>query len=47
MPEFLKIEPEKCHFVTFTVVDWLDVFLKEEYANILIDSNRYRYQLNI
>lgn len=41
MSEFLKIEAEKCYFVTFTVVDWLDIFLREEYANILIDSIRY------
>ncbi len=26
------------HFVTFTVVEWVDVFTRREYADILIDS---------
>ncbi|MES2688903.1 MAG: transposase, partial [Bacteroidota bacterium] len=38
MSEFLKIEAGKCYFITFTVIDWLDIFLREEYANILIAS---------
>lgn len=41
MSEYLKIEDGKCYFITFTVIDWLDVFLREEYANILIDSIKY------
>src|SRR5574343_1601602 len=41
MSEFLKIEEGKCYFVTFTVIDWLDVFLREEYAAILVDSIRH------
>jgi putative transposase len=41
MSEYLKIETGKSYFITFTVVDWLDVFLREEYANILIESIKY------
>lgn len=45
MSEFLKMEEGKCYFLTFTVTDWLDVFLREEYVNILVDSLKY-CQLN-
>jgi putative transposase len=29
------------HFVTFAVVEWVDVFTRKEYRDILIDSIRY------
>ncbi|MEQ6117935.1 transposase, partial [Reichenbachiella sp. MALMAid0571] len=29
------------YFVTFTVVYWLDVFIREEYKSIFLDSVRY------
>lgn len=32
---------EQFYFVTFTVVDWIDVFTREEYRNVFIDSVRY------
>lgn len=32
---------EKFYFVTFTVVYWLDVFIREEYKSIFLDSVRY------
>ena len=32
---------EEFYFVTFTVVYWLDIFIRQEYKNILIDSLRY------
>ena len=32
---------EHFHFVTFTVVYWLDVFIREEYRNIFIESLKY------
>ena len=32
------------HFVTFTVVGWVDVFSREGYKEILIDSFRYCQQ---
>lgn len=30
--------PEGLYFVSFAVVDWLDVFTRNEYKNILLDS---------
>ena len=44
MSEFLKIEEGKTYFITFTAVDWLDVFIRDEYISILIDSIRYCQQ---
>ena len=44
MSEFLKIEDGKAYFITFTVINWLDIFLKEGYTNILIDSIKYCQQ---
>lgn len=32
---------EHFYFVTFTVVYWLDVFIRQEYRNILLDSIKY------
>lgn len=32
------------HFVTFTVVHWLDIFIRESYRDILYDSIRYCQQ---
>ncbi|HTI61052.1 transposase [Mucilaginibacter sp.] len=29
------------HFVTFSVVEWIDVFSREDYKQILVDSLRY------
>ena len=29
------------HFVTFAVVGWVDVFMREDYRQILVDSLRY------
>jgi len=26
------------HFITFAVVQWIDVFSRKEYANILVES---------
>ena len=33
--------PDGAYFVSFAVVDWLDVFTRNEYKNILIDSLEY------
>lgn len=33
--------PEGVYFVSFAVVEWLDVFTRNEYKNILIDSFHY------
>ena len=37
--------PDGAFFVSFAVVDWLDVFTKNEYKNILLDNLTY-YQQN-
>ncbi len=34
-------DPEGTYFVTFSVVGWIDVFTRNEYRNILIDSLNY------
>jgi len=33
--------PEGVYFISFAVVDWLDVFIRNEYKNIIIDSLHY------
>ena len=30
--------PEGIYFITFAVVEWIDVFTRKEYAQIIIDS---------
>lgn len=32
---------EGIHFITFAVVEWVDVFTRKEYRDILLDSIRY------
>ncbi|WP_158996318.1 transposase [Mucilaginibacter sp. L196] len=32
---------EKPHFITFSVVNWIDVFTRESYTQILLDSLRF------
>jgi putative transposase len=32
---------EEIYFVTFTVIDWIDVFIRDEYRIIVIDSIKY------
>jgi putative transposase len=34
-------DQNKVHFVTFTVIHWLDVFTRQEYRDIFLDSLRY------
>jgi putative transposase len=38
-------DQEKLYFITFTVIDWIDVFIRNEYRTIVVDSIRY-CQLN-
>jgi len=33
--------PEGVYFISFAVVEWLDVFTRNEYKNIIIDSLHY------
>lgn len=35
---------EKLYFVTFTVIQWLDVFIRREYKDIFLNSIRYCQQ---
>ncbi len=32
---------EKLYFVTFTIVEWIDVFTRKHYRDILIESLKY------
>jgi len=32
---------KEIHFITFAVVEWVDVFARKEYMDILIDSLRH------
>lgn len=34
-------DQDKLYFVTFTVIQWLDVFIRTEYRDIFLDSLRY------
>ena len=34
-------DQEQFHFVTFTVVRWIDLFIRNEYKDIFVDSVRY------
>jgi putative transposase len=34
-------DQDKVHFVTFTVIQWLDVFTRQAYRDIFLDSIRY------
>ncbi|MEQ9289303.1 MAG: transposase [Cyclobacteriaceae bacterium] len=34
-------DPEGIYFVTFTVVEWVDVFTRSEYKHIVLESLRY------
>ena len=36
-----KIEEGKAHFATLTVVDWIDVFTRENHKMCIVDSLRY------
>ena len=33
--------PEGMYFITFSVVEWVDVFTRKEYADIIIESLKY------
>jgi len=34
-------DQDKLHFVTFTVIQWLDVFIRREYKDIFLESIKY------
>ena len=35
------INPDGICFLTFAVVEWIDVFTRNEYVNIVVDSLKY------
>ena len=37
-------DQERPYFVTFTVINWIDVFIRNEYRTIFIDSVKYCQQ---
>jgi len=37
-------DPDACYFVTFAVVDWVDLFTRNVYKDILLESWRYCQQ---
>lgn len=37
-------KPQGSYFMTLTVVEWIDVFTRERYAKIIIDSLKYCIQ---
>jgi putative transposase len=38
MSELRKATTDNAYFVTFTVVGWIDIFTREEYCTIILDS---------
>jgi putative transposase len=36
--------PSGIYFVTFTVIDWIDVFIRDEYRSVVLNSIRYCQQ---
>ncbi len=36
-----KLEAGSVYFLTMTVVDWVDIFTREDYRYIIIDSLKY------
>ena len=34
-------DPDKLYFVSFAVVYWIDLFIRKEYKDILLDSWKY------
>jgi putative transposase len=41
MSEYRKTAPGELYFVTLTVADWVDVFTRKEYKDILIENLKY------
>ena len=41
MSRYKILGQDRLHFVTLTVVDWVDVFIRKQYKNIVIESLAY------
>jgi len=37
-------DQEKLYFVTFTVIEWIDLFIRDEYRSIIVESIKYCQQ---
>ena len=35
------LDPDEMHFVTYTLINWIDLFIRNEYKQIMLDSWRY------
>ena len=35
------LNPDGCYFISFATVEWIDVFTRKEYKDILVESLRY------
>jgi REP element-mobilizing transposase RayT len=41
MSRYKILDQQGLNFVTLTVVDWVDVFIRKKYKDMLLDSLRY------
>ena len=41
MSRYKILGQDRLHFVTMTVVDWVDVFIRKQYKDIIIESLAY------
>lgn len=41
MSSYRIIEQDKGHFITCTVVNWIDIFTRQLYRDIVIESLKY------
>ena len=39
--QYKATDPEGIYFLTFTIVDWVDIFTRQSYKDIVIDSLKY------
>ena len=42
--KYAILNQQALHFVTFTVINWLDIFIRDEYRQIILDSLNYCQQ---
>jgi REP-associated tyrosine transposase len=35
------LDPDEMHFVTYTLINWIDLFIRNEYKQIMLDSWKY------
>ena len=42
--QYKATNPEGIYFLTFTIVDWIDIFTRYSYKEIVVDSLKYCQQ---